>query len=431
MRQKEISELDFKLNWHPCSQMKDYENYPIIPIKRGSGVYLYDFDGNSYIDAISSWWVNIFGHSNSYINQKIVEQLESLEHTIFAGFTHKPIVDLSSRLVDLMQNELKKCFYTDNGSSAVEVALKMSYHYFKNRGERRDLFLSLENSYHGETIGALSVGDVKLYKDSYSDILIKTLQTPLPKSNSLDDENDAIAHLEEILREYGDRISAFIFEPLIQCAGGMRFYSLSYLNRACDLAKKYDIFLIADEIAVGFGRGGDMFGSLALNQNVDFMLLSKALTGGYLPLAVVMTKNRIYDEFYAPYFENRAFLHSHSYTGNPLACAAANAVLDIFEKSDVLGENAKLSSFTKELLEDLSAFSMVKNIRIKGMISAFEIDGFKKEDRVGLKLHRYALNKGVLIRPLANSVYIMPPYVITEDEIEKLFFTIKSFLKQL
>ncbi|MEA3523088.1 MAG: adenosylmethionine--8-amino-7-oxononanoate transaminase, partial [Campylobacterota bacterium] len=423
MKNLELSRRDLDVIWHPCTQMKDHEFLPMTPIKKGKGVYLEDFEGNSYIDAISSWWVNIFGHTNTYINSKIKEQLESLEHVILAGFTHEPIVKLSERLVALTPKGLTRCFYADNGSSAVEVALKMSYHYHKNRGEERSLFLSLENSYHGETIGALSVGDVQLYKETYEPLLIRAIQTPVPKDQSIEAALEAADALEKLLHVRHKEIAALIVEPLVQGAGSMHMYHPRYLSEARVICDKYGVHLIADEILVGFGRTGTMFACESADITPDFITLSKGLTGGYLPLSVVLTTDKVYQEFYCDYSENRAFLHSHSYTGNALACAAANATLDIFENDNVIVNNQKTIRYMAEKLEAFKSLSLVKEVRQTGMIAAVELQGFKSEERIGLKIYQYGLNHGVLLRPLGHIVYFMPPYIITREEIDVMMDT--------
>lgn len=417
---KALIEEDLKYIWHPCTQMKDHETLPLVPIKRGLGVYLYDFEDNSYIDGVSSWWVNLFGHCNPYINGKIKEQLETLEHVIFAGFTHEPIIKLSKRLCKLAPKGLEKCFYADNGSSAIEVALKMSFQYHKNKGEKRPLFVSLENSYHGETIGALSVGDVKLYKEVFEDILVQTIQTPVPKDQSEEEAQKAAHVLEKIFNEKGKEISAFIIEPLVQCAGGMHMYHPLYISLARKLCDKYNIHLIADEIAVGFGRTGVMFACEHAGVSPDFMTLSKGLTGGYLPLSVVLTTNEIYNAFYCDYAEYKAFLHSHSYTGNPLACSAANATLDIFENDHILENNREKIAFITQKLEKFKTLKNVKEVRQIGMIAAVELKGYDVRERINLKVFTYALEHSVLLRPLGNVVYFMPPYVITCKEIDTM-----------
>lgn len=411
---------DLEHIWHPCTQMKDYEFLPLIPIKRGEGVYIEDYQGNRYIDGISSWWVNIFGHANPYINEKIKAQLDTLEHVILAGFTHEPIVRLTKRLVDLTPKGLEKAFYADNGSSAIEVALKMSFHYYKNRGETRPYFVSLSNSYHGETIGALSVGDVELYKETYDAMLIKTLQTPVPKDQSKEAAVEAAAALETLLKARAKEIAALVVEPLVQGAGYMHMYHPFYLEEARRLTQAYGVHLIADEILTGFGRTGTMFACEQADITPDFMTLSKGLTGGYLPLSVVMTTMDVYNAFYCDYEENKAFLHSHSYTGNALACAAANATLDIFEDEQVIEKNRELSRYMGEKLRSFETLSNVKEVRQTGMIAAVELQGYDAKERIGLKIYEYALTKGVYIRPLGPIVYFMPPFVITKAELDTL-----------
>jgi adenosylmethionine-8-amino-7-oxononanoate aminotransferase len=419
-KNNEIMQRDLEVIWHPCTQMKDHETLPLIPIRSGKGVYLYDFEDNRYIDAVSSWWVNLFGHSNEHINAKIKAQLDTLEHVLLAGFTHEPAVDLAHKLVNITPKDLLKVFYVDNGSSAVEAALKMSYHYHLNKGKRKPIFLSLTNSYHGETIGALSVGDVSLYKETYAQLLIQNMQIEVPVDQTVEAAKVALDALENLLKVKADDIAAFILEPLIQGAGGMHMYHPSYLKGARVLTEKYDVLLIADEIMTGFGRTGKMFACEHAMISPDFMTLSKGLTGGYLPLSVVMTTENVYQAFYCDYNEHKAFLHSHSYTGNPLACAAALATLEIFEKSDVLGENEKKASYIKKELDKFLALDNVKLVRQQGMVTAIELEGYEASERIGLKIYEYALTQGVLLRPLGHIIYFMPPYIISYEEIDKM-----------
>jgi adenosylmethionine-8-amino-7-oxononanoate aminotransferase len=429
MKNSEIMQKDLKFNWHPCTQMKDHEYLPIIPIKKAKGVYLEDFEGNKYIDAISSWWVNILGHSNEYINNKIKEQLEILEHVIFAGFTHEGAIKLSERLCKL--TGLNKVFYADNGSSAVEVAIKMAFHYWKNKGEIRELFLSLENSYHGETIGALSVGDVGLYKDTYKEILIKNITIPIPKDKSDEEAKKALIKAREVFEKYHKKISGLIIEPLVQCAGYMKMHSPLFVKGLRELCDEYNILMIADEIAVGFGRTGSMFACEKAKIKPDFMCLSKGLTGGYMPLSVVLTTDKIYMAFYCDYTELKAFLHSHSYTANPLGIAAANAVLDLFERDNVLEMNKQKSKYIWEKMQKFKNLSNVKEIRQTGMISAVEMIDYPWQERKGLKVYQYGLKNGVLLRPLGNVIYFMPPFIINYDEIDKMIDVAYEGIKKL
>jgi len=450
MKNKEIMKKDLKYNWHPCTQMKDHEFLPLIPIKKAKGIFLEDFEGNRYIDAISSWWVNLFGHSNSYINQKIKEQLETLEHVIFAGFTHKEAIRLSERLCKL--TGFDKVFYADNGSSAVEVAIKMSFHYWKNRGKIKPLFFSLENSYHGETIGALSVGDVGLYKDTYKEILIKNITLPIPKDKSEEETKKALNQARKIFEKFYKDVSALIIEPLIQCAGYMKMHSPLFVKGLKELCEEFNIHFIADEIAVGFGRSGSMFACEQANIKPDFMCLSKGLTGGYLPLSVVLTTDEIYMAFYCDYKELKAFLHSHSYTANPLGCAAANATLDIFEygrwiddelriengkckmeneRMGILERNKKISKYIWDKIQKFKEISNVKEIRQTGMITAIEMIDYPFEERIGLKVYEFGLKNGVLLRPLGNVIYFMPPYIIQKEEIDKMIEVAFKGIKKL
>ncbi len=431
MDNSEITRRDLAHIWHPCTQMKDHETLPLIPVKSAEGIWLEDFDGNRYIDSISSWWVNLFGHSNPYISKKLSEQASRLEHVLLAGFTHEPAVTLAERLCAIAPGSLNRLFFADNGSSAIEVALKMSYHAHLNRGESRPLFLSLTNSYHGETIGALSVGDVELYKKTYEPILIKSIQTPVPKDMSEESAREAADELEKILKSRGNEISAFIVEPLVQCAGGMHMYHPSYLTKAKGLCEEYGIHFIADEIAVGFGRTGTMFASEQADISPDFICLSKGLTGGFMPLAVVLTTDEIYGAFYCDYLEYKAFLHSHSYTGNPLGCSCANAVLDIFEKSDILGENRKRGELLGSLLEKFEKLDNVKEVRRTGMIAAVELQGYEPSERVNLKIFEYCLKRGVFVRPLGAVLYFMPPYVIGDSEMEMMVSVAYEAVKSL
>jgi adenosylmethionine---8-amino-7-oxononanoate aminotransferase len=434
-RNDDLTRRDLSVVWHPCTQMKDHERLPMIPIRRGEGVWLEDFDGNRYLDAISSWWVNLFGHANSHINRRIRDQLDELEHVILAGFTHEPVVRLSEKLVRITPPGLARCFYADSGSAAVEVALKMSYHYWRNRGQGgKTRFICLTNSYHGETLGALSVGDVALYKETYKPLLMQsiTVQAPDCYLREPGESCEQVAerlfvHMEETLARHAHETCAVIVEPLVQCAGHMRMYHpryLSLLREACD---HHEVHLIADEIAVGFGRTGTLFACEQAGISPDFMCLSKGLTGGYLPLSAVLTTEDIYQAFYDEYERLTAFLHSHSYTGNPLACAAALGTLELFGRDDVLAGNRRLAAVMADALAPLEDHPHVAEVRQTGMIAAVEMVKDKKtrepypwQERRGLKIYQHALKRGALLRPLGNVSYLMPPYVITEEQIRFL-----------
>jgi adenosylmethionine-8-amino-7-oxononanoate aminotransferase len=421
--------------WHPCTQMKDHETLPMIPLRAGSGVWLEDFSGKRYLDGISSWWTNLFGHSNPRINAAIAAQLGKLEHVIFAGFTHEPAVSLAEELVRIAPSGLNRCFFADNGSAAVEVAVKMSFHFWRNTGQpRKTKFITLSNSYHGETLGALAVGNVDLYKSIYQPLLMDVITVPSPDAYPREPGVSAAKHAEHLfadmdaaLARHHREVAAVIVEPLVQCAGGMRMYDpvyLKLLRQACD---GYGVHLIADEIAVGFGRTGTMFACEQAGIRPDYLCLSKGLTGGYLPLSVVMTTDPVYDAFYDEYSKLNAFLHSHSYTGNPLACAAANATLAMFRETPVLERNRATAQKMAASVAHLHEHPNVAEIRQRGMILAIELvrdrdtrEPFPWNDRRGLRIHRHALERGVLLRPLGTTIYFMPPYVIEPDEIELL-----------
>jgi len=420
MTNRELMERDLRCLWHPCTQMKDHEQLPLIPIRHAEGVWLYDFDGRRYLDAISSWWVNLFGHGHPRIAEAISRQTRELEHVLLAGFSHLPAIELAEKLIEITPEGLEKVFYADNGSSAVEVALKMSYHAHRNRGEERFLFLSLTNSYHGETLGALSIGDVALYKETYRPLLIRNIQTPVPDGTDPEATANALASLEQLLKERGPEIAAMIVEPLVQGAGGMQMYAPEYLSGARRLTEQYGIHLIADEIMTGFGRTGTMFACEQAGISPDFICLSKGLTGGFLPLSAVVTTDEIYRLFYGDYTEYKAFLHSHSYTGNPLACTAALSTLKIFEEENILERNREKISRIAKNLERFTALDNVTSIRQTGMIAAVEMNNYPPEERRGLSVYRYGLDHEVLLRPLGNVIYFMPPYIISDEEIDMM-----------
>jgi adenosylmethionine---8-amino-7-oxononanoate aminotransferase len=407
--------------WHPCTQMKVHESQPLVPIARGEGVWLYDFDGRRYLDAISSWWVNLFGHANAHINAALIDQLGRLEHAILAGCTHEPVVELSERLLELAPGTLGHSFYASDGASATEIALKMGFHYWRNRGRTgKNQFVSLAQSYHGETLGALSVTDVALFKDMYAPLLRASIQAPSPDSRLAPEGLDAEAHahacadrLEEHFERDAGRIAALILEPLVQGACGMGMYHPAYLRRARALCTQYEVLLIADEIMTGFGRTGTLFACEQADIAPDLLCLSKGITGGYLPLSVVMASDAVYDAFYADEV-TRGFLHSHSYTGNALACRAALATLDIFERDGIIAANREKATRFSALAQPLAHDPRVRNYRHLGMIWAFEIA--TSNPSFGRELQARALERELLLRPIGNTVYFMPPYVITDDE---------------
>lgn len=430
-----LTERDLAVLWHPCTQMKEQAESPLLHIKKGEGVWLEDVDGKRYIDAISSWWVNLFGHCNPRISARVHEQLDQLEQVILAGCSHQPVLELSERLVQITPAPLTRCFYADNGSSAVEIALKMSFHYWQNTGHsKKTRFANIANSYHGETLAALAVGDVSLYKDTYAPLLMPVFTADSPdcyyreEGENWDDySRRKFASMEALLEQHHEEICAVIVEPLVQCSGSMRMYHPVYLKLLRDACDRYNVHLILDEIATGFGRTGTLFACEQAGISPDFMCLSKGLTGGYLPLSCVLTSDDIYAAFYDDYGSLKAFLHSHSFTGNPLGCAAALGTLDIFASDDVINENRKTAAHLAAAIAPFADHPHVAEVRQTGMIAAIEVvknkhtrERYDYRERRGMHIYRHALTQGVLMRPLDTVVYFMPPYVITPEEIDIL-----------
>ena len=410
--------------WHPCTQMKQHERLPLVPIARAAGVWLYDFDGRRYLDAIGSWWVNLFGHANRRINAALANQLHELEHVMLAGFTHRPVIELSERLAALAPPPLAHVFYASDGASATEIALKMSFHYWGQQGAKeKRRFARLAGGYHGETVGALSVTDVPLFRDAYAPLLLAHPLLPSParrgdgQRSSSQVASDAAAALEAFLIEHASSTCALILEPLIQGAGGMAMYDASYLRAARELTARHGVHLIADEIMTGFGRTGSFFACEQADIAPDFLCLSKGITGGYLPLSCVLTTDDVFDAFYDDDVA-RGFLHSHSYTGNALACRAALAVLDIFDDDDVIAVNRDRASRWRNMASSIAAHHNVRNFRQCGMIIAFDVTSERND--FARWFAKSALDCELLLRPIGNTVYFMPPYVVSDDEMRLL-----------
>ena len=417
--------------WHPCTQMKHHERYPLVPIARGEGAWLFDRDGKGYLDSVSSWWVNLFGHNQPVIKEAIKSQLDQLEHVMLAGFTHEPVVELSEKLSAL--TGLGHAFYGSDGASATEIALKMSFHYWRNIGQpEKTKFISLQNSYHGETLGALSVTDVAIFKDTYAPLILQSAQMPSPDSRLAEAGESSEAYaircaetLEAYVSEHHATLAAFIIEPLVQGAAGMAMYHPVYLQRAREVCSRYQVHVIADEIAVGFGRTGTLFACEQAGEKVsdiaDFICLSKGITGGYLPLSVVLTTDEVYQAFYHDQTV-KGFLHSHSYTGNPLACSAALATLQLFESADVLVNNQRTA---QTLLAAVNAYDFDRHhVRQRGMITAFEVT--TNNPQFARDCYAAALKHGLLLRPIGNTVYWMPPYCLTETDVLHLVQTTRA-----
>ena len=419
--------------WHPCTQMQHHAEQgspaylPLVPIARGAGAWLYDFDGKPYLDGISSWWTNLFGHANPRINAALREQLETLEHVMLAGFTHQPVVELSERLSALTGGALGHAFYASDGASATEIALKMSFHYWRNVGRpEKSEFLCLAGSYHGETVGALAVTDVAIFKDAYAP-LVRAAAHVLPAPDSrlaeagespADVARRAAAALESWLERNGERTAALIVEPLVQGAAGMVMYDPEYLRLARALSDRHQVHLIADEIAVGCGRSGSFFACEQAGITPDFLCLSKGISGGYLPLSIVLTRDAVYNVFY----DNdtaRGFLHSHSYTGNPLACRAALATLDIFAEDEVIAANRHRATRLGEAFRAaVGDHPRVRHLRQQGMILAFDVADAPPD--FARRYFAEALRRELLLRPIGPTVYTLPPYILDDMHIDFL-----------
>ncbi|HET6545895.1 MAG TPA: adenosylmethionine--8-amino-7-oxononanoate transaminase [Rhodanobacteraceae bacterium] len=435
-----LAARDLAVVWHPCTQMHDHDGLirgrvPMVPIVRGEGAWLIDADGRRYLDGISSWWTNLFGHANPRIAEALADQARTLEHVIFAGFTHRPAIELAEELVRITPPGLDRVFYADNGSAAVEVALKMSFHYWLNSGRsRKTRFIALTGSYHGETLGALSVSDVALYRKTYAPLLLEPILAASPDAYLAEPGESAAAvaqrrlgELRAVLEARAQEVCAVIVEPLVQCAGGMRMYHPDYLRGLRALCDEFAVHFIADEIAVGFGRTGTLFACEQAAVAPDFLCLSKGLTGGTLPLSAVLTTHEIYAAFYDEYESGKAFLHSHSYTGNPLACRAALTTLAIFRDEPVLERNRALAAHMAARLAPLRDHPHVADVRQTGMIAAVELvqdkatrTPFAAAERRGLRVYLHGLEHGALLRPLGDVVYFMPPFCITSHEIDRL-----------
>lgn len=429
-----LVEKDLKYIWHPCSQMKDYETLKPIIIDHAKGMYLYDKEGKAYMDIVSSWWCNLLGHCHPKINAAIKNQLDTLEHVIFANFSHEPAIKLCEELVKVIPKGLTKFNFSDNGSAAIECALKMSFQYQYQTGHsQKTKFMCLSEGYHGETIGALSVGSMDLYAKIYKPMLMDTIRIEAPDcyrcpyGKCRDTCNiECFKHAEEAFSKYGKETCAIVVEPLLQGSAGMRIYPALYLTKLRKLCDDYGVLLIADEIATGFGRTGKMFAFDHANVSPDIMCISKGLTGGYMPMSITITTDAIYDAFYADYNEGKAFMHSHTYSGNPLGCSAALAVQHILREENILEKASVTASYlTKELNAALLNHPYVGEIRHLGLIHAIELvadknskTGFDSKKRVGYEIYKKALKKGLLLRPLGNVLYFNPPLIINPSEID-------------
>ncbi|MFB9241458.1 adenosylmethionine--8-amino-7-oxononanoate transaminase [Massilia antarctica] len=415
--------------WHPCTQMQHHETVPLIPVSHGRGAWLYDHEGKRYLDAISSWWVNLFGHANPLINAALKDQLDRLEHAMLAGFTHEPVVRLSEQLSEMTGKVLGHSFYASDGASAVEIALKMSFHAWRNAGmSDKQEFVCLQGSYHGETIGALAVTDVALFKDAYGPLLRAARVVTSPDARNAQEGESAqdvarraAADVEKLFEERAGHIAAIIIEPLVQCATGMAMHDPLYLTLVRELCDRFQVHMILDEIAVGCGRTGTFFACEQAAIWPDFLCLSKGISGGYLPLSLVLTRDEVYQAFYSADM-TRGFLHSHSYTGNPLACRAALATLQIFKDDDVLNRNRARATRLTTALAPLAEHERVRNFRQRGMIWAFDAvePDAARAATFSRRFFSSALENELLLRPIGRTVYLMPPYILSDEESDGL-----------
>ncbi len=420
-----IKERDREVIWHPYTPMKAWPE--AIAIVKGEGVYLIDEDGNRYIDAISSWWVNLHGHSHPYIAEKVSEQLSVLEHCIFAGFTHEPAVRLAERLLEILPKGMRKIFYSDNGSTAVEVAIKMSLQYWNNKGVKKKKLVALQNAYHGDTFGAMAVSGRSVFTEAFSDYLFDVSFIPFAGKGM---EEASVTALESILQK--DDIAAFIVEPLVQGSAGMQMYSPCVLEQYFVLCRKYNVHIIADEVMTGFGRTGKLFACDHIQTSPDIVCLSKGLTGGSMPLGITACTQDIFDAFYDD-DRTKMLYHGHSFTANPTICTAALASLDLLLADSCSESRTRIAKAHAAFAESIKANPIIADIRQTGTIIAIELktDAPSYHHSMRDVMYRFFLEKKILMRPLGNIIYLFPPYCISNDELEYAYECIKEFLKQL
>ncbi|MDO8602258.1 MAG: adenosylmethionine--8-amino-7-oxononanoate transaminase [Candidatus Omnitrophota bacterium] len=438
---------DLKFNWHPYTQMKDCENLPPVLIERAKGVKLYGSRGRFYYDTISSWWCNVHGHNHPKIKRAVKKQLDSMEHILFAGFTHKPAILLAEKLISIAPKGLTRVFFSDNGSTSVEVALKMSFQYWRITGKtNKTRFIALDHGYHGDTIGAMSVSGESLFNEAFSPMLFPSFKVPSPycyrcpmgKDRSTCEIN-CVNPLEKLLKEKSKDCSAIIIEPLVLAAGGMIAYPVEYLSKVADLAGRYNVHLILDEVATGFGRTGKMFACQHLPEiNPDFLCLSKGITGGYLPMGATLTTKGIYQAFYADYGKKKTFYHGHTYTANPVACSAALASINIFDEEKTLDKVKKIIPLFQGGLQRFKGLPLVGDTRGIGLIGAMELvkdkrtrKAFDFKDRIGLQVYIKGLKKNIILRPLGGVIYLFLPLCIKTDELEDVMDRAYSVIKSL
>ena len=421
-----LSEKDTLYNWHPYTQHKTAFPHPVII--KGQGALLWDEHGKEYIDAIASWWVNPFGHSNTFIAKAIYAQLTQLEHVLFGGFTHEPVIQLSEKLSQILPSNQKKFFYSDNGSTAVEVALKCALQYFYNKGEKRTKIIAFENAFHGDTFGAMAASGISFFTDAFQGSLLEVVRIPVP---TIGEEEKVLKALEDLVKT--NEYAAFIFEPLVQGAAGMVMYSATVLDQLIAIAKENKVFTIADEVMTGFGKTGKNFACDYLVQQPDMMCLSKALTGGTIPMAITSFTKAIYDGFYDE-DTSKALFHGHTFTANPTGCAAALAAIQLLETEEIQGNIHQVHQNHLAFAERIKNHHKIASTRVLGVIFALEIKVEGKQDYYGAlrnRLYSYFIENGVILRPVGNIIYILPPYIITDVQLEKVYSTIESALASI
>ena len=415
MSSSDLAQRSLRSVWHPCTQMKRHEALPPVAIARAEGPWLHGTDGRRYLDAVSSWWVNLFGHSHPAMRAALADQMATLDHVMLAGFTHAPVVELSERLSAL--TGLGHAFYASDGASATEIALKMSAHFWRNSGRpAKSRFVGLAGGYHGETVGALAVTDIVLFREAYAPLVRLAATVPSPDRRGIG-ADAAAAALADWLAQHHETTAALIVEPLVQCAAGMAMHDAAYLRQARALCDRHGVHLVVDEIATGFGRTGTLFAHEQAGIRPDFLCLSKGLTGGTLPLSAVLTTDAVYAAFYDDDVA-RGFLHSHSYTGNPLACRAALTTLDLFEQEDALDRNRATAQTLDALLAPLTAHPRVRHARRQGMVWAWDIETPLPD--FARRYQGHALARGLVLRPIGQTLYFMPPYALDDEAMQHL-----------
>jgi adenosylmethionine-8-amino-7-oxononanoate aminotransferase len=418
-----LSEKDTLYNWHPYTQHKTAFPHPVIT--KGEGALLWDENEKEYIDAIASWWVNPFGHSNRFMADAIYKQLTTLEHVLFGGFTHKKAIALSEKLTEILPSNQKKFFYSDNGSTAVEVAIKVALQYFYNKGEKKTKIIAFENAFHGDTFGAMAASGISFFTEAFQGSLLEVVRIPVPTKGH---EENSLKTFEDLLKT--NEYAAFLFEPLVQGAAGMVMYAPEVLDQLIHVAKENNVFTIADEVMTGFGKTGKNFACDYLQEQPDMMCLSKALTGGTIPMAVTSFTNEIYDAFYDD-DTSKALFHGHTFTANPTGCAAALAAIELLESSEMQTNIQEVNKQHLAFQKQIETHPKVKTTRVLGVIFALEIHVDSQQDYYGAlrnKLYSFFIENGVILRPVGNVIYILPPYVISKKHLEKIYTTIEKAL---